>query len=122
MRTFLFIFIFSLSLNAESMYNGKCVNTYSIAKITLISYNLQIIYSDNTIFNFVGSASSLDVYLNVLTNNDGLFVLTKQGNTVACGSITKNNTLGMTNEQYNFMMALSGVLIGSLILFFILGI
>jgi len=112
MKTFLLIFIFALSLKADSMYNAKCVNSYSIAKITPTSYNLQIIYSDNTISNFVGStASSLDVYLNVLIQNDGLFTVTKQGNVVACGSKT-------TTDTKVLISSLTGILIGFTILFF----
>ena len=116
MRTFLFIFIFALSLKAESSYQAKCVDSFYLTS-TGTNHRINIYYSGNSVLNSLVYTSAL---LNELISTQDKFKydpLTKR-----CNQILKNNTLGMTNEQYNFLMALSGVLIGSLILFFILGI
>ena len=121
MKTFLLIFIFALSLKAEPLYGiygGVCFKsfkTYNANYIYITTHNdgmLALPYDPNTI--------------KILTDTIGKFINVKVGSNDFCTSynptITKNNTFGMTNEQYSFMMAflssLTGILIGFTILFF----
>ncbi len=117
MKTFLLIFIFALGLKAESSYQAKCVNSFYLTS-TGSTHRINITYSHTpTTINALTYSTTI---INELMNTADKFKFDSTTN--RCNLIPKNNTLGMTNEQYNFMMALTGVLIGSLILFFIIGI
>lgn len=120
MKKIIFLFLFSISfLNAYSFYNGKCVDSYSVARINPTTYNLKIVYADTTFININGSLTSLeDTYLPKLLANDGKFFPTKQSNLIACGSSDNSNYYGMTKEQFTFLMALTGSLCGFTFLFF----
>lgn len=118
MKTFLFIFIFALSLNATTIYNGKCVQSFQV--FASASPLVNITYFHTTTIETVPYTDSL---INSLVSNDGKFIYIPTGGvTTRCHYVENNNTLGMTNEQYSFMMAflssLTGILIGFTILFF----
>ncbi len=116
MKTFLFIFAFAFSLNADSSYQAKCVKDFYLTS-TGTTNRINITYSNTpTTINVINYSSSI---ISELVNNIDKF--TYDSTTLRCHPILKNNTLDMANEQYNFLMALSGVLIGGLILFFIIG-
>lgn len=121
MKKYLFFLIISISfLNAGSFYNGKCVDSYSIARINPTTYNLKIVYADTTFININGSLTSLeDTYLPILLKYDGKFFPTKQDNLTACGSSDNSNYYGMTKEQFTFMSALTGLLTAVLLVFII---
>lgn len=119
-KTFLLIFIFSLSLKADTFYNNKCVKDFNVYKSGITS-NIFLTYSDNTTQLIAYSDSLLSFLIAGLDKFEPSIYIEGRSSFVSCKSISKNNTLGMTNEQYNFLMALSGVLIGGLILFFIIG-
>lgn len=110
MKTFLFIFIFVLSLKADTVYQGKCVKSFSL----MVSTSIYIVYYNDTT---VTVAYTTDILNTLINNQDKWQYIAPQ-----CKPIPKNNTLGMTNEQYSFMMAflssLTGILIGFTILFF----
>ena len=101
MKTFLFIFIFALSLKAEPLtaYNNTCIYNY-----TMSGNNIQLYPSLTTSYYTV--TYSINVF-NQLLINTGKYTLDSNG---YCVPKTPINTLGLTNEQYNFMMALTGLL------------
>lgn len=119
MKKIIFLLLFSISfLNAYSFYNGKCVDSYSIARINPTTYNLKIVYIDTTFININGSLNSLeDTYLPILLKYDGKVFPTTQGNLTACGSLSSTNFLGMSLDDYNLSMAIYGILLSSLISF-----
>ncbi len=113
MKTFLLIFIFALSLKAESFYNNRCVDSFWFKDYQ--SSSPYVIYSKfpNTIETLSSSA------MPTLIQNIDKFKynpITQECHAIMTKS---NNTLGMTNEQYNFMMALTGLLTSILLVFII---
>jgi hypothetical protein len=119
MKKIIFLLLFSISfLNAYSFYNGKCVDSYSVARINPTTYNLNIVFVDNTSVNINGSLTSLeDTYLPILLKYDGKVFPTTQGNLTACGSLSSINFLGMSLDDYNLSMAIYGILLSSVIAF-----
>jgi hypothetical protein len=117
MKTILLIFIISLSLNAESIHNSKCVKSFfgnfqnSTSNATIL-----INYSDGT---SISVPYSFDV-INSLSLNNAKYIYSTVGILFQrCTFISSSNTLGMTNEQYTFMMALTGLLTSILLVFVI---
>ncbi len=105
MKTFLLIFIFALSLKAESSYQAKCVNSFYLTS-TGSTHRINITYSHTpTTINALTYSTAI---ITELAANIDKFKFDSTTN--RCNLIPKNNTLGMTNEQYNFMMALTGLL------------
>ncbi len=105
MKTFLLVFIFALFLKADSTYQSKCVKSYYLTS-TGSTHRINIIYSHTpTTTNALTYSTSI---INELLLSDNKFIY--DSSTARCNPIPKNNTLGMTNEQYNFMMALTGLL------------
>lgn len=98
MKTLLFIFIFALSLKADTVYSGRCVKSFSL----MVSTNIYIVYYNDTTTTVPYTTDILNTLINNM--NKWEYIAPQ------CRPITKNNTLGMTNEQYNFMMALTGLL------------
>ena len=105
MKTFLFVFIFALSLKAESSYQAKCVNSFYLTS-SGTTYRINITYS-NTPTTVTALTYSYQIIDELVNNNDKFKY---DSVTQRCNPITRNNTLGMTNEEYNFMMALTGLL------------
>ena len=105
MKTFLFIFIFALSLKAESSYQAKCVNSFYLTS-SGTTYRINVTYS-NTPTTVTALTYSTAIITELVANNDKFKYDSTTGR---CNLIPKNNTLGLTNEQYNFMMALTGLL------------
>lgn len=103
MKTFLLIFIFALSLKADSLFQSKCVKDYYIMHSTSKIY---FIFSNTP--TTVNGLTYTSAIIDEVVNNDNKFEYDPI--TQRCNPITRNNTLGMTNEQYNFMMALTGLL------------
>lgn len=116
MKTFLFIFIFALSLKAESSYQGKCIdyfyltsegtnNMINVFYSHIPTIRQGLLYSPNT--------------LNEIVNNMDKFKYDPITNRCNAIMTVSNNTLGMTNEHFNFMMALTGLLTSILLVFII---
>lgn len=114
MKTFLLIFIFALSLKAESSYQAKCVNSYYLTS-SGTTYRINVVYSNSP--TTVTALTYNYQIINELVNNDNKFKYDSA--TLRCNPIVRNNTLGMTNEQYTFMMALTGLLTSILLVFII---
>ena len=114
MKTFLLIFIFALSLKAESSYQAKCVNSFYLTS-TATTHRINVVYSHTpaTVNALTYSYQIIDE----LVNNDNKFKYDSA--TQRCNPVPKNNTLGMTNENYTFMMALTGLLTSILLVFII---
>lgn len=105
MKYFLMIFIFALSLKADSSYQSKCVKDFYLTS-SGTTYRINVIYSNTpTTVNAITYSTSI---ISELVNNMDKF--TYDSTTSRCIPIPKNNTLGLTNEQYNLMMALTGLL------------
>lgn len=106
MKTILLIFIFALSLNADSMFNAKCVDSaYIQGSSYYIKYSDSINYINVTADNF-----------NTLISNFDLFTFDSINNTCILKS-TNYNYLGLTEEQFNISMAFYGIFLSSLIAF-----
>ena len=113
MKTFLLIFIFALSLKAESFYQNRCVDSFYF--IDYQSSSPYVIYSKTpTVVNTLTSSATAE-----LINNMGKFKYDPLTNHCNALMQKSNNTLGMTNEQYTFMMALTGLLTSILLVFII---
>ena len=109
MKTFLLIFIFSLSLKADTFYNYKCVKDFNVFKVG-VSSGISLTYSDNTTQTISYSDTTLSFLIAGVDKFEVSTYKVGASNVISCKSKTKNNTLGMTNEEYNFMMALTGLL------------
>lgn len=112
MKTFLLIFIFALSLKAESFYNNRCVDSFWFKDYQSSSPYVIFSRTPNTVEVLTSSTvptlvSNMDKFKYNPITNECHAVMTKS-----------NNTLGMTNEQYAFLSSLIGVLVGFVILFF----
>lgn len=110
MKTILFIFIFALSLKAEPLtaYNNTCIYNY-----TMTNNNINLYPSMTP--SYYSVAYSINIY-NQLLINTGKYTLDSNG---YCVPKIPINTFGMTNEQYTFMMALTGLLTSILLVFII---
>ena len=113
MKTFLLIFIFALSLKADTIYDSKCVKKFTVEYTTPNNAKyIRITYYNDT----QSLITYTDSLLNQLINNIDKFTYSNFYNFAngftynLCTPISKDNTLGMTNEQYTFMMALTGLL------------
>ena len=104
-----FIFFIALSLQAETIHNGKCVDSFYLDS----SNNFNISYSDTT----KSVLSYSDILNTNLNSNLGLYFFDVTNNT--CQSVS-NGMLGLTSYDYNFMMALSGLFSALLVAFAIL--
>lgn len=105
MKNFLLIFIFALSLKADSSYQSKCVKDFYLTS-SGTTYRINVIYSNTpTTINAITYSTAI---ITELVNNMDKF--TYDSTNLRCIPIPKNNTLGLTNEEYNFMMALTGLL------------
>ena len=121
MKTTLFLLFLTFSfLKADSYYDGKCVKEYSLGKSGL-SYSLNIVYADNSSLITQGSLSTLEPILNTLTTNKDKFVSTsfKDGlsTVVSCGVVSSDNTFGLSSNEFNYLMAVYGIFLSSLIAF-----
>jgi len=105
MRAFLFIFILALSLKAESSFQAKCVNSFYLTS-SGTTYRINVIYS-NTPSTITALTYSSAILSELLSSKDKF-----RYNSInsSCDLIPSNNIFGMSNEQYNFMMALTGLL------------
>lgn len=113
MKTFLLIFIFALSLKAESSYQSKCVNSFYLTS-SGTTHRINVVYSHTP--STVNALTYSYQIIDELVNNDNKFKYDSVTN--RCNLVLRNNTLGMTNEQYAFLSSLIGVLVGFVILFF----
>ena len=106
MKTFLFIFAFAFSLNADSSYQAKCVKDFYLTS-TGTTYRINITYSNTpTTINVISYSSSI---ISELVNNIDKF--TYDSTTSRCKPIL--------NQPYKVLISsLTGILIGFTILFF----
>ncbi len=108
MKTLLLIFIFALSLNADSFYNGRCV------KDMIISTNyIYVQYSDKTYYNTY--AYDINIIDTILKYGKDFYLNEKNYCTLT--PTTNYNYLGLTEEQFNISMAFYGIFLSSLIAF-----
>ncbi|MDD2896715.1 MAG: hypothetical protein PHG81_11930 [Aliarcobacter sp.] len=107
MKTLLLIYIFALSLKAESMYQGKCVtNVMGYGNTSFV-----VLYSNGSADNFTNNT-----ILSQIMDNFNKFEF--DSTTGYCIPKTTNyNYLGLTEEQFNISMAFYGIFLSSLIAF-----
>ncbi|MDY3204478.1 MAG: hypothetical protein RBR70_05345 [Arcobacter sp.] len=118
MKKYLFFLIISISfLKADTVYLGNCISKFYI-KTNAPTKLIYLTYASGT----ETSVAYSDAILNQLVSNLDKFEYSIQAlpTTLAkCSPITKNNTLGLSNEQFNFLSGLTGLLTAVLLVFVI---
>ena len=106
MKTFLLIFIFALSLKADSSYQSKCVKDFYLTS-TGTTYRINVIYSNTpTTVNAITYSTSI---ISELVNNMDKFTYDS----------TTSRCIPILNQPYQVLLSsLTGILIGFTILFF----
>lgn len=118
MKTILLIFIFAFSLKADYLVKYETIDNNIIP--STFAYCATDYYFTSS--NLISVTSTGITSINIRGISNLSFLDGYQYINGSCRPKTTNyNNLGLTENQYNFLMALSGVLIGSLILFFIIG-
>ena len=109
MKTFLFIFIFALSLKADTIYDAKCVSSFLAINTSTNTKLIKITFSDTSkpIISIPYDQTVLD---SLVFNMDKFYYPTQGSN--FCTSKTTN-----TDNQV-LLSSLTGILIGFTILFF----
>ena len=107
MKTFLLIFIFALSLKAESSYQAKCVNSYYLTSVGS-THRINIIYSNTPTTTTVLTYST--AIITELVNNNNKFSYDSSLNRCNATMTDSNNKV--------LISSLTGILIGFTILFF----
>ena len=107
MKTFLLIFIFALSLKAESSYQAKCVNSYYLTS-TGTTYRINVTYSNTpTIVNILAYSTAI---ITELVNNNNKFSYDS--------TLNRCNAIMTDSNNQVIISSLTGILIGFTILFF----
>lgn len=104
MFKYLFLLSFAILLNAETIYNGKCVDNY----YTYDNSTLIIEYSSGRTIRTTESKSKIQE----LVSSDGFFFY--NDDTYACESALKKY-YGLNEMQFNFLSGLTGLLCAFLI-------
>lgn len=104
MAKYLLLLILAIFLNAETIYNGRCVDNY----YTYDNNSLIIEYSSGRVIRTSESKSKIQE----LVSNDGFFVYNED--TYNCESAL-NTYFGLNQMQFNFLSALTGLLTAFLI-------
>lgn len=115
MKKYIFLILTLINfLNADSMIFGKCVSKYFVVDgSTIADRRLHIYFTNNngkpTIYNFS------DTMLNSL--NSTLNNYYYDSSKISCNVKSDNLHFGMTQTQYNFLLAIYGIFLSSLISF-----
>lgn len=110
MKTFLFIFIFALSLKADTFYNYKCVKDFNVFKAG-VSSGISLTYSDNTTQTISYSDTTLSFLIAGIDKFEVSTYRAGMSDVVSCKSKT-------TTDTKVLISSLTGILIGFTILFF----
>ena len=115
MKKYIFLIsILTTFLNATTIYNGKCVETFK--PIASAEPYIVLTYS-NTPHGVENVPYSQDL-INSLVSNDGKFIYKTIGTAMTrCHYIKSNNILGLPETEYNFLLAIYGIFLSSLIAF-----
>jgi hypothetical protein len=108
MKIIIILFVSIFYLNAESMYQGKCVS--NIVGLNTTSF---IIYFSNG----TNATSTNQTILSQVMDNFNKF--TYDPTSKYCYMIQGNNSLGLDTFQFNFLSALTGLLTSILLVFLI---
>lgn len=115
MKTFLLIFIFALSLKADTVYLGNCISSFYIKT----NAPTKLIYMTYSASGSETSVTYSDAILTQLVSNLDKFeysVVALPTTTAKCSPKTTNyNYLGLTEENFNISMAFYGIFLSSLI-------
>jgi hypothetical protein len=116
LKTLLFIFIFALSLKAESLYNGKCVDNFYLSQATSSTNSPSLIYINYSNLSRSASTYSSSI-ITELVNNSNKF--SYDSVTRRCNAILENSDLyyGLSEKDFNYSMAIYGIFLSSLIAF-----
>ena len=111
LKSILLIFIFALSLNADSSYQSKCVKDFYLTS-TGTTYRINVIYSHTpTTVNVLTYSTAI---ITELVNTIDLFQY--DSNTARCLPILTNDSYyGLSEKDFNFSMAIYGIFLSSLI-------
>lgn len=111
LKTFLLIFIFALSLNADSSYQSKCVKDFYLTSSgTTNRINIFYSHTPSTVNVYTYSTS----IVNELVNNIDKFSF--DSTTSRCNPIFLDDSYyGLSQKDFNYSMAIYGVFLSSLI-------
>lgn len=115
MKTILFIFIFALSLKADTIYDAKCVSSFLVINTSTNTKLIKITFSDTS--KPITSIPYDQTVLDSLVFNMDKFYYPTQGSNFCTPKSTNYNYLGLTEEQFNISMAFYGIFLSSLIAF-----
>jgi hypothetical protein len=105
---FILISLYTFS-NADSYYNKQCVIEYAVLPNT---NKLAVYYANGTNWTFYDYDENI---LDTLVKNDGYFLFQPDRSPTTCYSSLSPRKFGLTDSQYNFMMALTGLLLGFMV-------
>jgi hypothetical protein len=108
MKIIILLFVSIFYLNAESMYQGKCVS--DITGLNTTSFRIYFSNGSNV-------TSTNQTILSQIMDNFNKF--TYDPVSKYCHMIQGNNSLGLDTFQFNFLMALTGLLTSILLVFII---
>ena len=115
MKKYIFLIsILTTFLNADSVLFGRCVKSYYIIDGPNLSNRFIFVnFSDNTTYK----TSYTDQILTLLNDSFDKYTYNPDNNTCV---IATSKYFGMTETQFNFISALTGLLTGFLLSFIIL--
>ena len=121
MKKYIFLIsILTTFLNADSFYLGRCVKSY---ETTYDGANriLRVNFSSGASSTMNFSVPDLENELSKLVKFDNKFTYSQivegRNKTEICSSLTSNNILGLPETEYNFLLAIYGIFLSSLIAF-----
>lgn len=115
MKKYIFLIsILTTFLNATTIYNGKCVETFK----PIASAEPYIVLTYSNPQQGVENVPYSQELINSLVSNDGKFIYKTIGTMMTrCHYATSNNILGLPETEYNFLLAIYGIFLSSLIAF-----
>lgn len=121
MKKYIFLIsILTTFLNADSFYMGRCVKSYT-STYDGTNHILRVNFSSGAYYTMNYSKPDLENELSKLVKFENKFTYSeiKEGRntTEICSSLTSNNILGLPETEYNFLLAIYGIFLSSLIAF-----
>ena len=112
MKYLFLIFIFVSFSHSDYLFNGRCVINYSLyqGSYYAVHYSSNPTVLVNTNFNKYSTEISDDIY-----------TFSYDENNIEQCTLSNYYLLGMTKENYNFVLALLGSLFGIFILILVIG-
>ena len=124
MKKYIFLIsILTTFLNADSFYMGRCVKSYT-STYDGTNHILRVNFSSGAYYTMNYSKPDLENELSKLVKFENKFTYSeiKEGRntTEICASLTSNNPLNISDETFQLLSGLTGLLTGFLLSFIIL--